>query len=74
MQALAAWQREQLDERGLTRLMTEVELPLVPVLRAMEIAGVRLNNERLAEVDARVRDEIDRARARDLGAGGRPSS
>jgi DNA polymerase I len=60
MQALAAWQREQLSERGLTRLMTEVELPLATVLRAMEIAGVRLNKARLAEVDARVREEIFR--------------
>src|SRR3954449_2657892 len=58
-EALAAWQREQLEDRGLTRLMTEIELPLVRVLRDMEIAGVRLNKERLAEVDGRVREEID---------------
>jgi DNA polymerase I len=58
IQALAAWQREQLADRGLERLLTEVELPLVIVLRDMEVAGVRLNRERLAEVDARVRDEI----------------
>ena len=38
--------------------MAEVELPLVRVLRDMEVAGVRLNRERLAEVDERVRDEI----------------
>src|SRR5919199_2339557 len=59
VQALAAWQREQLAARGLERLMTEIELPLVPVLRAMEIAGVRLDRQRLSEVDARVREEID---------------
>jgi DNA polymerase-1 len=58
LQALAAWQREQLADRGLERLMKEVELPLVRVLRDMEIAGVRLNRDRLAAVDARVRDEI----------------
>jgi DNA polymerase-1 len=58
LQALAAWQREQLAERGLEPLMAEVELPLVGVLRDMELAGVRLNRERLAEVDRRVRDEI----------------
>jgi DNA polymerase-1 len=58
LQALAAWQREQLADRGLERLMTEVELPLVGVLRDMELAGVRLNRDRLAEVDSRVRDEI----------------
>jgi DNA polymerase I len=58
LQALAAWQREQLAERGLEWLMNEVELPLVRVLRDMEVAGVRLNRDRLSEVDRRVRDEI----------------
>src|SRR4051794_29508456 len=57
-QALAAWQRQQLDERGLTALMDEVELPLVAVLRDMEIAGVRLNKDRLATIRTRVQDEI----------------
>jgi DNA polymerase-1 len=58
VQALAAWQREQLADRGLERLMTEIELPLVRVLRDMELAGVRLNRERLGKVDRRVRGEI----------------
>jgi DNA polymerase I len=58
LQALAEWQREQLADRGLERLMTQIELPLVRVLRDMELAGVRLNRDRLAEVDARVREEI----------------
>jgi DNA polymerase-1 len=57
-QALAAWQREQLQERGLTPLLQDVELPLVQVLRAMELAGVRLNQERLAVIRGRVQDEI----------------
>src|SRR3954469_16530978 len=57
-QALAGWQREQLDDRGLTALMDEVELPLVAVLRDMEIAGVRLNKDRLATIRTRVQDEI----------------
>jgi DNA polymerase-1 len=58
LQALAQWQREQLAERGLEWLMNEVELPLVSVLRDMELEGVRLNRDRIAEVDGRVRDEI----------------
>jgi DNA polymerase-1 len=57
-QALAGWQREQLTERGLTSLLNDVELPLVEVLRAMELAGVRLNQERLAVIRGRVQDEI----------------
>jgi DNA polymerase I len=56
--ALASWQREQIAERGLERVMNEIELPLVPVLRAMELDGVRLNLDRLSEITARVRDEI----------------
>lgn len=58
VQALTGWQREQLDDRGLTGLLDEVELPLVPVLRDMEVAGVRLNKERLAAIRVRVQDEI----------------
>jgi DNA polymerase-1 len=56
--ALASWQREQISERGLDRIMADVELPLVPVLRAMELIGVRLNLDRLAEITGRVREEI----------------
>ncbi len=57
--ALAAWQREQISERGLEELMREIELPLVAVLRDLEILGVRLNLERLQEITGRVRAEID---------------
>jgi DNA polymerase I len=55
--ALADWQREQIAERGLEQVMREIELPLVSVLRDMELAGVRLNLERLAEITERVRAE-----------------
>ena len=56
--ALADWQREQIAERGLEGVMRDIELPLVSVLRDMELAGVRLNLERLAEIAWRVREEI----------------
>ncbi|HTA14892.1 MAG TPA: DNA polymerase, partial [Solirubrobacteraceae bacterium] len=56
--ALAAWQREQIAERGLEGVMGDIELPLVSVLREMEVLGVRLNVERLQEITARVREEI----------------
>jgi DNA polymerase-1 len=55
---LAAWQLEQIDERGLRALLTDIELPLVPVLRAMEIDGVRLNVPRLELITDRVREEV----------------
>ncbi|HEX5223751.1 MAG TPA: DNA polymerase I, partial [Solirubrobacteraceae bacterium] len=57
--ALADWQREQIDERGLRALMDEIELPLVSVLRDMEQLGVHLNVERLAGITERVHAEID---------------
>jgi DNA polymerase-1 len=57
--ALAAWQREQIDERGLTGLLREVELPLVRILREMEQAGVKLDTERLKEISTRVKTEAD---------------
>ncbi|HEY5045411.1 MAG TPA: DNA polymerase I [Solirubrobacteraceae bacterium] len=56
--ALASWQREQIAERGLESLMRDIELPLVAVLREMEVIGVRLNLTRLAEITQRVGDEI----------------
>jgi DNA polymerase-1 len=56
--ALADWQREQISERGLESLMREIELPLVAVLREMELLGVRLDLARLAEITERVRTEI----------------
>jgi DNA polymerase-1 len=58
LSALADWQREQIAERGLEELMREIELPLVSVLRDMELLGVRLNLERLAEITERVGAEI----------------
>ena len=58
LRALAAWQREQIAERGLDAVMRDIELPLVAVLREMELLGVRLNLERLAEISGRVREEL----------------
>jgi DNA polymerase-1 len=56
--ALADWQREQIAERGLEGVMQDIELPLVVVLREMELLGVRLNLDRLAEISGRVREEL----------------
>jgi DNA polymerase I len=56
--ALADWQRAQISERGLEGVMRDIELPLVAVLREMELLGVRLNLERLGEITGRVREEL----------------
>ncbi|HST32870.1 MAG TPA: DNA polymerase I, partial [Solirubrobacteraceae bacterium] len=58
LRALAEWQRAQIAERGLDGVMRDIELPLVAVLREMELLGVRLNLERLAEITGRVREEL----------------
>jgi DNA polymerase-1 len=52
---LAQRQREQVHERGLDRLLTEIELPLVHVLRETEKIGLRLDTRKLEEVGSRVR-------------------
>ncbi len=57
--ALAAWQREEIRGRGLTDLLGEVELPLVRVLRKMEVAGIKLDTDRLREISTRVKAEAD---------------
>ena len=59
VQELARLQRPELAERGQERLLDEVELPLVHVLRDVERAGVRLNTPRLAEIAQRVAAEIE---------------
>ncbi len=58
LRALTGWQRGQISERGLEPVMRDIELPLVAVLREMELLGVRLNLERLAEITGRVREEL----------------
>jgi len=58
VRALTELQRPELSERRLDRLLADVELPLVDVLREMEVAGLRLDVARLSEVGARVAAEI----------------
>jgi DNA polymerase-1 len=50
---LAERQRERLDEDGLTRLLHEIELPLVDVLVEMERAGVKIDVGRLQRISGR---------------------
>jgi DNA polymerase-1 len=57
--ALAGAQRSQIEELGLTRLLEQVELPLVEVLCRLERAGVRLDTDKLGEIAANVEREIE---------------
>ena len=59
LHALAAWQREEIRGRGLTDLFENVELPIVRLLREMELAGSKLDTERLQEISDRVKAEAD---------------
>ena len=52
---LAARQREQIAERGLTDLLETVELPLVRVLHETERAGIKLDVAALETVALRIR-------------------
>ena len=56
---LAELQRSRLEELELAPLMSEVELPLVEVLAAMEREGLKLDAERLAEVGEGFGERID---------------
>ena len=49
--ALAERQLERIEDQGLTRLLNEVEMPLVEVLIDMERAGVKLDTGRLAAIN-----------------------
>ena len=56
--ALAERQLARIAELDLTRLLNEVEMPLVEVLLDMERAGVKLDTERLAAINAGFADRI----------------
>ncbi len=55
--ALAEHQRAILDELDLTRLLNEVELPLVDVLVEMERAGVKLEVGKVRAIAVRVNEQ-----------------
>ena len=57
--ALAEVQRGQVEGLGLTRLLEQVELPLVEVLCWLERAGVKLDTAKLGEIAANVEREIE---------------
>src|SRR5687767_1176780 len=56
--ALAERQVTRIEELGLTRLLREVELPLVDVLIEVERAGVKLDVERVSQISGRVAERI----------------
>ena len=55
---------ERLAEREMTALYEQIELPLVPVLGAMEAVGIRVDTYRLAEIAAKLADQVEELEAR----------
>jgi DNA polymerase I len=51
-------------ERGMEPLYREIELPLSPVLAAMEEAGVKIDEYRMGEITARLRERAEELEAR----------
>jgi DNA polymerase-1 len=51
--------RDRLEEREMTTLYEDIELPLVPVLADMERVGIQVDSYRLAEIAAKLRDQVD---------------
>ena len=49
----------RLEQQGFSALMSDVELPLIPVLVAMQRAGVRLNAERLYEMSRDLHEQLE---------------
>jgi DNA polymerase-1 len=59
-------------ERELVSLYEEIELPLVPVLADMEATGVRVDTYRLAEIAAKLADQVDELEQRAYELAGGP--
>jgi len=55
---------ERVRERGMEPLYREIELPLAPVLAAMEEAGVKIDEYRMGEITARLRERVEELEAR----------
>jgi DNA polymerase-1 len=57
--AIHAGLADRIEQRQMTALYTDIELPLVPVLAEMERCGVQMDAYRMAEIAAKLRDQVD---------------
>jgi DNA polymerase I len=55
---LAPQLRAELEEKNVLKLLTDLELPLIPVLAEMEMAGVALDVDYLAEMSATLQKRL----------------
>jgi DNA polymerase-1 len=58
---LAAALDQELEDRGGARLLTDVELPLVHVLAAMERTGIAVDSDQLESLEAEFAGEVKKA-------------
>ena len=63
---------ERVHEREMDQLYRTIELPLAPVLGAMERVGIRVDGYRLAEIAAKLRDQVDELESRAYELAGGP--
>jgi DNA polymerase I-like protein with 3'-5' exonuclease and polymerase domains len=57
---LRDWQRPRLEEQGLMRVW-DIECRLIPVLHRMTVKGIRIDMERLDQVEAEVKQKLEEA-------------
>jgi DNA polymerase-1 len=62
---LAAALRTEVEQAGLLKLYQEMDLPLVAVLARMEVAGVKIDRNALAEMSSRLEREVE-AKAKEI--------
>jgi DNA polymerase I len=63
---------ERLAQREMTDLYRDIELPLAPVLGAMEATGIKVDTYRLAEIAAKLADQVEELEARCHELAGEP--
>ena len=69
---LRLWARfeQALDGQNLRALFEDLEVPLIPILAGMELAGVEIDREFFSEMSARLEEELGAVRARIYEAAG----
>ncbi|HSK71747.1 MAG TPA: DNA polymerase I [Pyrinomonadaceae bacterium] len=68
---LAPMLRKRIEEDGLEKIYTEIELPLVPLLYRMEMAGLKVDTEVLKSVSDFIATQLEQVGAKIFGIAGR---
>ena len=60
---LYEWQKKKIAEHELERVLYNIEIPLIPILTAMEMRGIRLDTHELLELGKKVDKELEELQA-----------